>query len=271
MSDAPLADDEIESWYDGKSFSSDWTTWHFANWTTFLAPLRGAPLRVLEIGSWEGRSALFFLNYLRASHLVCVDTFGGNVEHMRNPHFAALVPETERQFDANVAAFGTRVEKIKGPSGAVLPQLGIQSRRFDLRLCRRQPSGRGRLQRRRAHMADGCRAAASSSSTIMNSTRSRKRASGRSSASMRSWQRSTDSIVSCTRLSGRDRQAVSCRASSACSAASGVNLDLPTKRAPLFKLCRGGTPTRRPADQAHAADRLQSSPRRHRSRCSRAR
>ena len=34
MSDAPLADDEIESWYAGKSFSSDWTTWHFANWTT---------------------------------------------------------------------------------------------------------------------------------------------------------------------------------------------------------------------------------------------
>ena len=132
MSDAPLADDEIESWYAGKSFSSDWTTWHFANWTTFLAPLRGAPLRVLEIGSWEGRSALFFLNYLQASHLVCVDTFGGNVEHMRNPHFAALVPETERRFDANVAAFGTRVEKFKGPSGTILPQLGIQSRRFDI-------------------------------------------------------------------------------------------------------------------------------------------
>jgi predicted O-methyltransferase YrrM len=132
MSDAVLADDEIESWYVGKSFSSDWTTWHFANWTTFLRPLRDASVYVLEIGSWEGRSALFFLNYLRESQLVCVDTFGGNVEHMRNPHFAALVPETERLFDTNVAAFRARVEKIKGASGAVLPQLGIQSRRFDI-------------------------------------------------------------------------------------------------------------------------------------------
>ena len=75
---------------------------------------------------------LFFLNYFSRSQVVCVDTFGGNVEHMRNPHFAALVPETERRFDANIAGFGARVEKIKGPSTDVLPQLGIASRRFDI-------------------------------------------------------------------------------------------------------------------------------------------
>ena len=46
-----------------------------------------------------GRSALFFLNYFPASQLVCVDTFGGNIEHMRNPHFAALIAETEQRFD----------------------------------------------------------------------------------------------------------------------------------------------------------------------------
>jgi predicted O-methyltransferase YrrM len=133
MSDpSPLSDDEIANWYAGKSFSADWTTWHFANWGEFLRPLRSMPVRVLEIGSWEGRSALFFLNYFPASHIVCVDTFGGNVEHMRNPHFAALVPEIERRFDANVAAFGSSVQKIKGPSTDVLPQLGIASRRFDV-------------------------------------------------------------------------------------------------------------------------------------------
>ena len=133
MTDAPRPSErEIESWYADKSFSADWTTWHFANWVELLRPLRDQPVRVLEIGSWEGRSALFFLNYFSASHVVCVDTFGGNVEHARNPHFAALVPETERRFDANVAAFGARVEKIKGPSGDVLPQLGVASRRFDL-------------------------------------------------------------------------------------------------------------------------------------------
>ncbi len=129
---SPLPEDQIASWYAGKSFSADWTTWHFANWVEFLHPLRSKPVRVLEIGSWEGRSALFFLNYFPASHVVCVDTFSGNIEHMRNPHFATLVPETERRFDANVAAFTARVEKIKGPSADVLPQLGVASRRFDI-------------------------------------------------------------------------------------------------------------------------------------------
>jgi predicted O-methyltransferase YrrM len=127
-----LVEEEVARWYAGKSFSADWTTWHFATWAELLRPLQNSPVRVLEIGSWEGRSALFFLNYFFRSHVVCVDTFGGNIEHMRNPHFAALVSDTERRFDANVAAFGARVEKIKGPSAEVLPQLGIAARRFDV-------------------------------------------------------------------------------------------------------------------------------------------
>jgi hypothetical protein len=89
-----LAEEEVARWYAGKSFSADWTTWHFATWGELLRPLREAPVRMLEIGSWEGRSALFFLNYFSRSHVVCVDTFGGNIEHMRNPHFAALVGDS---------------------------------------------------------------------------------------------------------------------------------------------------------------------------------
>jgi predicted O-methyltransferase YrrM len=127
-----LSEAEVERWYDGKSFSSDWTTHHFANWVEWLHSLRDRPLHIIEIGSWEGRSALFFLNYFPAAHLVCVDTFGGNVEHHLNPYFAALVPEAEKKFDANVVGFGKRLEKLKGPSSAVLAQLGIASRRFDV-------------------------------------------------------------------------------------------------------------------------------------------
>src|SRR3979490_2737282 len=60
------------SWYEGKTFATDWTTWHFPNWLKWLAPYRDRKVRVLEIGSWEGRSALFFLNYLPLARLVCV-------------------------------------------------------------------------------------------------------------------------------------------------------------------------------------------------------
>ena len=55
---------------------------------------------------------MFFLNYLVQSRMVCVDTFDGNVEHHLNPYFAALVPETERKFDANTAEFAARIEKV---------------------------------------------------------------------------------------------------------------------------------------------------------------
>ena len=125
-----VSEAEIAAWYAGKNFSSDWTTDRIPKWSELLAQFRDAPIDVIEIGSWEGRSALFFLNYLRKAHVVCIDTFGGNVEHRLDEWFAKLVPGTEAKFDANVAAFGARVEKIKGPSGLVLPQLGVEGRRF---------------------------------------------------------------------------------------------------------------------------------------------
>ena|SRR5215472_17578497 len=50
------------------------------NRDTSCARLRKAPLRIVEIGSWEGRSALFFLKYLPYSSIVCIDTFQGTPE-----------------------------------------------------------------------------------------------------------------------------------------------------------------------------------------------
>lgn len=123
---------DVAGWYDGKDFSCDWTTNRTPLWIELLEAYRGLPVRVLEIGSWEGRSALFFLNYLPKCHLTCVDTFGGNVEHHEDDYFAALVPGIETRFDSNVAAFQGRVEKLKGSSSAMLPQLGVARRRFDI-------------------------------------------------------------------------------------------------------------------------------------------
>ena len=41
-------------------------------------------------------------------------------------------PKAEGQFDANLAGLADRIEKIKGSSTSVLPELGIAGRRFDL-------------------------------------------------------------------------------------------------------------------------------------------
>jgi len=123
----------IARWYDGKDFSCDWTTPNIPVWAGLLHGHRERSVRVLEISSWEGRSALFFLNYLPKAHIVCIDPFAGNVEHNQNEYFAKLVPATEGRFDRNVVApFGDRVEKIKGASGTVVPQLAIDARQFDI-------------------------------------------------------------------------------------------------------------------------------------------
>jgi predicted O-methyltransferase YrrM len=125
-------EDEAAAWYAGKSFSFDWTSWHFPNWIKLLKPYRGRSLRVLEIGSWEGRSALFFLNYLPRARLTCIDTFEGGKEHQVGTDSAGFLREVEQRFDANTAAFASRVEKIKAPSTTALAQLGVARRRFDL-------------------------------------------------------------------------------------------------------------------------------------------
>ena len=132
MSPVPLTQEAAALWYEGKSFTSDWTSWHFPRWSALLVPLRGQSARVLEIGSWEGRSALFFLNYLPDAALTCIDPWTGSLEHAADPYFAALVPDSERRFDANTAEFTARIEKIKGQSAQVLPKLGVAGRLFDL-------------------------------------------------------------------------------------------------------------------------------------------
>ena len=135
--------DEIASWFDGKSFSTDWTSWHFPNWAKLLRPYRGRAVSVLEIGSWEGRSALFFLNFMPKAKLTCVDTFAGGQEHQeaaaRSAEDAETLRTVEKRFDANVKPFKKRVEKIKAQSAG-------RARRTR----HRQPPLRHRLYRRRS-------------------------------------------------------------------------------------------------------------------------
>jgi hypothetical protein len=132
----PVSAQESATWYDGKSFTADWTSWHFPHWKSLLRNRRGRRVRALEIGSWEGRSALFFLNYLPRARLTCIDTFGGGQEHRRraaqSTKIARILRNVERRFDANTGQFKKRIEKIKSSSADALAKLGIKNRRFDL-------------------------------------------------------------------------------------------------------------------------------------------
>ena len=81
------------------SYTSDWTSYNYSNWETWFVPYRGQPnLHILEIGSFEGRSAVWFLeNVLTHSgaQLVCVDPMPWPVNPPR-PRFMHNIQRTGR-------------------------------------------------------------------------------------------------------------------------------------------------------------------------------
>lgn len=107
---------------EGYSFTTDHTTRAELGWEGLLADLRGRPgLRMLEIGTFEGRTTIWFLdNVLTApdASITCVDPF--------------LDASYELRFDHNLrrSGLGAKVTKLKGFSEAVLPDLPRES--FDL-------------------------------------------------------------------------------------------------------------------------------------------
>jgi predicted O-methyltransferase YrrM len=111
------------AWFEGKDFTTDWTSAHFGAWSQVLSPFRRGGLRVLEIGSFEGRSAIFWLEYLPDSRVTCVDKFFGTTRHNQ---------DIEARFDRNLALYGERVRKISRRSAEVLPLLRSDGEVFDL-------------------------------------------------------------------------------------------------------------------------------------------
>ncbi len=125
--------ESFEAYFAGAELTTDWTSRNYALWADLLAPRRHEPLRLLEVGSWEGRSALFFLNYLPNASIVCIDTFAGSVEHRSWPLWRRWrqLNRIEQRFDRNLAPFTSRTQKLKADSGAALAQLGLAGSRFD--------------------------------------------------------------------------------------------------------------------------------------------
>lgn len=96
------------------AFTTRWFDRHASEWMGIFESegLIYKPMTILEIGSWEGRSTCFFLQYLRSAHITAVDTWQGGDEHASYTQ----VGEIERLFGRNVARFGDRVTKAKSTS-----------------------------------------------------------------------------------------------------------------------------------------------------------
>ncbi len=113
-------DELLSKCFDGKVFAYDWFTtkapplYHHLRDQSFS--------RILEIGVFEGRSALFFAEMFPDAHLTLVDVF---------VHFMGHEQPYEINFDKNMEPLTGRFTKIKGSSAAVLSdQLTNQSYDF---------------------------------------------------------------------------------------------------------------------------------------------
>ncbi|MGX5845816.1 class I SAM-dependent methyltransferase [Mesorhizobium sp. PL10] len=100
----------------GSFAERDYVTNKLPTWMPILEPLRNTPLSILEIGSMEGRSALFFASYLRKAVITCVDPF-----HKR-----------EKRFDNNLRRHADRITKIRDFSLPALIRLRQAAAEFDL-------------------------------------------------------------------------------------------------------------------------------------------
>ncbi len=89
----------IEYWK-GATFTHTMADSRISAWERILEPYRGKVHRVLEVGSYEGQSALFWQNFFHAE-VWCIDNWQNPASPLRHGH------EVEANFDAN-----TRLQSI---------------------------------------------------------------------------------------------------------------------------------------------------------------
>jgi len=99
------------NFYNHTTFSdSDWFSSSISIFNKFMQNEKSVVKNILEVGSYEGRSAIFFLNYFNNSKITCVDTWLGSHEHVRK------MEEIEKNFDNNLKPYENKLIKHKTTS-----------------------------------------------------------------------------------------------------------------------------------------------------------
>ena len=102
----------------GYSYTSDYIKDNVETWKRLLGHWVDHPIKLLEVGCYEGRSTVWFLENLLthpAAEITCLDIFS-------EPAYAL-------RFDHNIRVSGKapKVKKLKGRSGDLLPGLAPSS------------------------------------------------------------------------------------------------------------------------------------------------
>jgi len=106
----------------------DWFSHNITTWiSVFLTEnLTNKNLNILEIGSYEGSSAVFFLDYFKNSKISCIETFKGSDEHS-NINFE----NTKKNFVHNLNKYEERLMLIETRSDDFFNKQ-IQNKFYDI-------------------------------------------------------------------------------------------------------------------------------------------
>jgi predicted O-methyltransferase YrrM len=103
------------------NFTVDWHSHNIPHWRAILERYRGQPdVRVLEIGSFEGRSTVWLLENIlthETARIDCIDTFEGSVEHGR---MGVDLNNLLGRFLGNVEPYREKIEWFGGRSQEIL-------------------------------------------------------------------------------------------------------------------------------------------------------
>jgi predicted O-methyltransferase YrrM len=113
-------------------YTKDWFSWSPGIWEQ-LIPHLPARKNFLEIGSFEGRSAVWITQYMMedGGELVCVDTWEGGAEHV-NGEMSGAEDRFKHNIELIMGNFVDRtVQPIKSTSVEALGGLIAQKKEFD--------------------------------------------------------------------------------------------------------------------------------------------
>ena len=94
---------------DNKNFSNSWFDDNIDYLIIFLSKEKDKVKNLLEIGSFEGNSTIFFLSFFTNSKIKCVDIWEDQIKNYVNTNFKSI----ESKFDSNVSNYLTRLQKYK--------------------------------------------------------------------------------------------------------------------------------------------------------------
>ena len=118
---------EFDSGFVGKDFPTDRMSKNFSSWRHLLEDRRLLIYDILEVGSRDGRSTAFFLDFFPQAFITCVNAFAGG-----RANAPVERAKAEERFDNYLRSYGSRVEKVAAEAGVALHDLVKDQRKYDL-------------------------------------------------------------------------------------------------------------------------------------------